>query len=989
MNGQYRTGDVVFDNWTLVKPLGEGAYGKVYEAHREEYQTTYTAAIKVMTIPPSQSEIENARAEGMDDESVRAYFNGFVGSVVNEFALMSELKGTANIVSCEDFRVEEHTDGLGWDILIRMELLTPMLKYMSAHELTRSDVIKLGVDMCKALELCQRYNIIHRDIKPENIFVSRTGDYKLGDFGVARTLEKTTGGLSKKGTYTYMAPEIYRDEDYGSSVDIYSLGIVLYRLLNNNRAPFLPPPPQAISYAEREEALQRRIGGEPLPPPANAEGRLSEIVLKACAYDPRQRYSSPLQMRQELEAIQYARGEDELIYGRDGKIRVERGSYTNQNSSSDDGDATVSVVRGTRHAAAASGNTAAGRGSGRAAEDGEKTVSAARAAKSAGTEAAASDTGGKKKKIGLIAALAAVLVLGAVALAVLLPKLKASDPTVSPAPTAAPVPAPTAVPTPEPTAEAAPAATPAATPVPTPAPAAGWDASLWSDGNWSYDLKDGVLTISGTGSMTDYDQYSSRPWSDSTDKITQVVVEDGITRIGDYAFYTCERLSGVTLPDSLISIGQCAFQKCYNLRELTLPPALSEIGDGAFYGCTMPGVTLPDSLVSIGSEAFRLCRLKTVTIPAGVTEIGDEAFSGCGELAGIEVAPDSASFKSVDGVLFTQNGSKLVCFPKGKDADGYDVPEGTGEIGDFAFEDCDRLSSVTIPGSVREIGSSAFYGCDALAAAVVPDGVTMIGESAFANCKALKSASISQSVVAVGKNAFSGCAALPGIEVAADSLYYKSLDGVLFTQNGRTLVSYPLGRKALDYSIPEGVVEIAESAFAGCNLTKLTIPEGVTTIRPSAFSACALRSVVIPEGVVEIGNNAFSGCEKLAKVTFPESLSSLGYSAFYKCSSLARVTIPGGLSSIGSSAFSNCGSLSSVTISEGVTSIESGAFNGCFELANLTLPKSLGKIGNSAFYRCISLKNVVFMGSRDLWQSVSIGSDNTSLSEASFHFRGK
>ncbi len=147
MNGQYRTGDVVFDNWTLVKPLGEGAYGKVYEAHREEYKTTYTAAIKVMTIPPSQSEIENARAEGMDDESVRAYFNGFVGSVVNEFALMSELKGTANIVSCEDFRVLEHTDGLGWDILIRMELLTPMLKYMSGHEMTRSDIIKLGIDM--------------------------------------------------------------------------------------------------------------------------------------------------------------------------------------------------------------------------------------------------------------------------------------------------------------------------------------------------------------------------------------------------------------------------------------------------------------------------------------------------------------------------------------------------------------------------------------------------------------------------------------------------------------------------------------------------------------------------------------------------------------------------------------------------------------------------------------------------------------------------
>ena len=154
-----------------------------------------------MTIPHSQSEIESVRTEGMSDESIRTYFDGFVESVVNEFTLMSELKGTANIVSCEDLKVEPHTVGLGWDILIRMELLTPMLKYMSGHKMTRSDIIKLGVDMCRALELCQRYNIIHRDIKPENIFISKTGDFKLGDFGVARTLDKTSGVLSKKGTY--------------------------------------------------------------------------------------------------------------------------------------------------------------------------------------------------------------------------------------------------------------------------------------------------------------------------------------------------------------------------------------------------------------------------------------------------------------------------------------------------------------------------------------------------------------------------------------------------------------------------------------------------------------------------------------------------------------------------------------------------------------------------------------------------------------------
>ena len=370
-----------------------------------------------MTIPPSQSEVINARAEGMDEESVTAYFRGMVADVEQEFALMSRLKGMTNIVSCEDFQVEQHSTGVGWDILIRMELLTPMLNHMSAHEMTRADIIKLGIDMCKALELCQRYNIIHRDIKPENIFISDTGDYKLGDFGVARTLEKTTGGLSKKGTYTYMAPEIYRDEPYGSTVDIYSLGIVLYRLLNNNRAPFLPAPPAPISYSERERALQRRVSGEPLPPPANAEGRLSEIVLKACTYHPADRYSSPVQMRQELEAIAYPRGEDELIYGKDGKIRVERSAFTKQgaaeeatvydpqrSASSPGEDRTVSVLHGKT-------------------EDADKTVSALRASEDGAKKQSVPP---KKKKGGLIAGVAAALVLVAGALIFLLPKLKAA-----------------------------------------------------------------------------------------------------------------------------------------------------------------------------------------------------------------------------------------------------------------------------------------------------------------------------------------------------------------------------------------------------------------------------------------------------------------------------------------------------------------------------------------------------------------------------------
>jgi hypothetical protein len=192
---------------------------------------------------------------------------------------------------------------------------------------TLRTIITLGIDMCRALELCQRFSIVHRDIKPENIFVSELGDFKLGDFGIARTVEKTTGFHTKIGTSAYMAPEIYREGAYGSSVDIYSLGIVLYRMLNDNRTPFLPEHPTPIAYSDREAALAKRISGAKMPAPRHAEGRLAEIVLKACSYDSKDRYSSPMQMRQELEAIMYSREEASVIYPQGDKAPIEPVEY--------------------------------------------------------------------------------------------------------------------------------------------------------------------------------------------------------------------------------------------------------------------------------------------------------------------------------------------------------------------------------------------------------------------------------------------------------------------------------------------------------------------------------------------------------------------------------------------------------------------------------------------------------------------------------------
>ena len=296
----YKKYEPLFGAWRIVREIGSGSFGKVFEIERGDFGHTYKAALKAITIPQSPAEVDSIMDDGMDARSVTAYFRGFVDELLEEFRIMSKLKGESNVVSCEDYTVIPHTDGIGWDILMRMELLTPLLKYTRSHQFGRDDVIRLGIDMCHALELCRNQNIIHRDIKPENIFVSDSGKFKLGDFGIARTVEKTSGGLSKKGTYTYMAPEVYKGEAYGAGVDIYSLGIVLYRYANGNRAPFLPPAPAAITHSERSEALERRMKGERLPAPVNADPELAEIILKACAYDPRARYASARDMRKRL-----------------------------------------------------------------------------------------------------------------------------------------------------------------------------------------------------------------------------------------------------------------------------------------------------------------------------------------------------------------------------------------------------------------------------------------------------------------------------------------------------------------------------------------------------------------------------------------------------------------------------------------------------------------------------------------------------------------
>lgn len=289
--------------WRIVRTIGEGSFGKVFEIARNEYGIEEHSALKVISIPKSVGEIQALKNDGMTDADSTAYFRGIVGDFVQEIRLMSKLKGNAHIVTYEDFAVIEKSDSIGFEILIRMELLTEFSAYFGNKSFSVYDVLRLGIDMCKALESCRELNIIHRDIKPENIFISSNGDFKLGDFGIARTVEKTMVGLSRKGTYSYMAPEIYNGSKYGFETDIYSLGLVLYKLLNNNRDPFLPNPPAPVMYSDKMESMLKRMQGVQLTAPANADDVLAQIIFKACAYNPSERYAHPSELRAALEEV--------------------------------------------------------------------------------------------------------------------------------------------------------------------------------------------------------------------------------------------------------------------------------------------------------------------------------------------------------------------------------------------------------------------------------------------------------------------------------------------------------------------------------------------------------------------------------------------------------------------------------------------------------------------------------------------------------------
>jgi len=465
-----------------------------------------------------------------------------------------------------------------------------------------------------------------------------------------------------------------------------------------------------------------------------------------------------------------------------------------------------------------------------------------------------------------------------------------------------------------------------------------------------------TLTISGTGAMDNYSPDSS-PWKAFKIKIQKIVIEYGVTTIGDWAFYDCRSLTSIAIPESVTSIGCGTFQDCVGLTSVTIPESMTSIGDQAFSDCVgLKSMVIPDGVTSLGRCIFFNCQyLTSVTIPNSVTSIGEHTFYQCYRLTSITI-PDSVTTIGMGAFYFCAGLTNVT------------IPESVTIIEPGAFNNCQGLESITIPNSVTSIGNNAFQDCISLKSIIIPDSITCIETQTFLSCRSLTNVTIPNSVTHISYGAFENCSSLKSI-VIPDSV--SCIDGGIFRECYLDSVTMPYienFNEIFDSGLTDikcvtllyGVTSIGDKAFSGCSsIRKVVIPNGVTSIGQSAFYDCNnLMSIIIPESVVSIGDCAFKKCGALTSVAIPNGVTSIENETFAYCSSLINITIPDSVTTIGNGAFERCSRLTSISMPMNVTIIGNNAFNGCRELTSLTMPETILTIGSSTFNDCASLTNI-------------------------------
>lgn len=536
------------------------------------------------------------------------------------------------------------------------------------------------------------------------------------------------------------------------------------------------------------------------------------------------------------------------------------------------------------------------------------------------------------------------------------------------------------------------------------------------DISWRFDGNQ-TLTISGNGAMRDY-EYNNRPaWYSIRDRIENLVVEEGVTHIGNQAFQFCGNLKEAALSDSIRSIGGNAFWCCESLMTIELPNQLERIGVGAFLGCN---------------------KLQSVHIPSRVSNIEEQAFNQCSQLHCIDVDASNPYYRSIDGVLLNKAGTVLLCYPAGKPDSVYQVPEGVAEIDSYVFDCCYNIVEINFPESVRVIGDCAFNHCEILEKITLREGLERIGFRAFMHCHGLKEIILPASVKEIGDYAFDWCNGLVRIDVCSGNTFYTSEDGVLFDLQMTRLIRYPANKPGASYAVPASVTRVEDSAFAlNTELVEIALLRRTAEIGRSAFYACSgLQRVSFSGNAPEIAEDAFSNTnltacypennatwtsnqlqsyggtvtwqpytpaplgeetgtcgenlvwkldcdgnmvisgtgemddyvertrpwsafrEDIKTLTVEEGVMSIGHYAFNDCPNLHEVNLPEGLMRIGGYAFSYCPSLESIQIPEGITWLSKGVLKACTNLRDVRLPNTLRYMDSGALKGCTRLETV-------------------------------
>ncbi len=920
----------VWPGWETVKLIGRGSFGTVYEIQRKLFDDVEKAALKVISIPQNESDIEEMYNDGYDSESITSTFNSHLKNIVAEYSLMKKMSGCVNIVNCDDVRYVQHDDGIGWDIYIKMELLTPLVKVLPEKP-SEDLVIKLAKDICNALVYCKKYDIVHRDIKPQNIFASENGEYKLGDFGIAKTVEKTMGG-TKIGTYKYMAPEVYNNQPYGSAADIYSLGLVLYWLLNERRMPFMPLPPAKLKSGMEEEARNRRFSGEDLPAPRNGSKALKEIVLKACAYDIENRYSSAAEMLADLEKIECGAVAQQpkdlpevvdesflLTLNQQEEVEPEgtvslftRRSEPTQRPVVEDKKVEVpaSVVEPVTETAKQKETPAV-----------KETVIPVKQPEEK-EKTPVKKNGGKK---GLI--IGAIILIAAIIIFLLLRGCGGTNPGVS--------------------------------------------------GDKSTETVSEIVSDTSTEesfvpSVSDEDEHThsySSNWKYNETAHWYECSCGEKSNVAIHSYGSWKTITAATETKEGEQERTCT--KC-NYKETTVIPVLSHKhsystswksnATAHWYECacgerTEVSLHVLDHLVSREKYHYyecSVCGYEDTKVQHIYSDWVIDVYPSCtstGEkyryCTGCRVVLETASMAVVPHSFF--EGTCSAC--KKLQSEGLDIRYELGWNGAavFGLGTCTD-SDIHIPAEyngvvVTTIVEGAFENCDITSVTMHGVAGVYTGDYAFSHCDYLTTVLFSSSPHTIGVGAFTYCPVLTSVSIPSDLTH---------------------------------TLEIQAHAFASCkSLTTVSLPSNTESIGAYAFADCTnLKNISIPNSIVSIGVSAFDGSNILNYNTY-DNANYLGnsdnpYLALVKAKDtyITSCSIHPSTKVIVGRAFNNCIRLANISIPTNVVSVNEEAFTNCDSLTSITIPANVVWIGASAFYECDALTSVRFADTSEWYVTI-------------------